>query len=243
MDGLADGRGLALIGELFIKSSAVWRRYSSRGLRNRGSSLPTFGVRLLRGAGFTAGIDSCFGRWPAPWFRTVPPGTGTSAGPRRRGASPGMISVRPEPETGMSAPALFPAGATDRGDGFSRYRKALGYVLPVLWLAGLVLLLARLAAGLGRIRRITRESEVLDDPGWKRLLQRFISAVCLRRGVGLKAHPRVVVPLTWGFRRPGVIMPGGTGAWTDEGARHRPSSTKLSSHQARRFSSMLLSPS
>jgi len=154
-----------------------------------------------------------------------------------------MISVRPEPETGMSAPALFPAGATDRGDGFSRYRKALGYVLPVLWLAGLVLLLARLAAGLGRIRRITRESEVLDDPGWKRLLQRFISAVCLRRGVGLKAHPRVVVPLTWGFRRPGVIMPGGTGAWTEEGARLRPSSTEMSSHQARRFSSMLLCPS
>jgi len=75
MDGLADGRGLALIGELFIKSSAVWRRYSSRGLRNRGSSLPTFGVRLLRGAGFTAGIYRCFRpAGPLPGFRTGPPG-------------------------------------------------------------------------------------------------------------------------------------------------------------------------
>ncbi len=129
-----------------------------------------------------------------------------------------MTDVRAE--TGMEAIALdLPAGgrgALVAAAGPFNFRTVLAAFLPAIWLSGLVLILARLAAGLFGVRRLTREGEVLDDPAWKRLLQRFMSAVRLNRKVEIKAHPQVLVPLTWGFRRPVVIMPGGTGVWTED---------------------------
>jgi beta-lactamase regulating signal transducer with metallopeptidase domain len=93
---------------------------------------------------------------------------------------------------------------------------ALGAGLMVLWLAGLGFLLLRLALGIATALRLTREGERLKDAAWQKLLRRFISLVSLRREVDLKSHHRVVVPLTWGFLRPVVIMPADADSWTEE---------------------------
>jgi beta-lactamase regulating signal transducer with metallopeptidase domain len=92
----------------------------------------------------------------------------------------------------------------------------LDLAVAVLWPAGLVVLVLRLAFGLAGAAKLTREAAALGDPVWRVLLERFLSLVALRRKIRLKSHPQVLVPLTWGWRKPVVLMPADTDAWTEE---------------------------
>jgi beta-lactamase regulating signal transducer with metallopeptidase domain len=98
----------------------------------------------------------------------------------------------------------------------SGFVRTLAASLFVLWSLGLLLVLARLIVGIWCARRLTREGEALEDSVWERLLRRFISAVSLKRKVDLKTHRLVIVPLTWGFLRPVVLMPDGARTWTED---------------------------
>ncbi|MDH4197088.1 MAG: M56 family metallopeptidase [Candidatus Aminicenantes bacterium] len=89
-------------------------------------------------------------------------------------------------------------------------------VIPVIWLAVLLSLLLRLAVGLGKAMRLTKEGQTVDEPVWRVFFARCLSAVRLRRKVRLKSHPEVSVPLTWGVRKPVVLIPAGHREWTDE---------------------------
>jgi beta-lactamase regulating signal transducer with metallopeptidase domain len=222
--GFADGRGLALLVELFIKSSVVLAaavlgfgllRRSSAALRHFQLSIFLVGLALLPAlAAFSPG-------WHASW---LPDWTAWKSGSHSMAGAAAMRTERAttddvmEPGAGLTALGLRADGrdTSPLGAGPSRFRTILSSVLPALWLAGLILILARLVAGLSGVRRITREGEALDNSAWRRLLQRFMSAVRLNRTVEIKSHPQVVVPLTWGFRRPVVLMPSGTSAWTED---------------------------
>jgi beta-lactamase regulating signal transducer with metallopeptidase domain len=89
-------------------------------------------------------------------------------------------------------------------------------VIAVIWSLGLAFLLLRLALGLAGAVKLTSQSKALGDPVWRVLLDRFLSLVSLKRSVRLKSHPEVFVPLTWGWRKPVVLMPAGADAWTEE---------------------------
>ena len=92
----------------------------------------------------------------------------------------------------------------------------LHIAIIALWSAGLVILVLRLAVGLSGAIKLTREGTVLADPVWHLLFERFLALVSLRRKIRLKSHPQVFVPLTWGWRKPVILMPADTDAWTDE---------------------------
>jgi beta-lactamase regulating signal transducer with metallopeptidase domain len=89
-------------------------------------------------------------------------------------------------------------------------------ILAVLWAAGLIVLFLRLAVGLAGAVKLTAQGTALGDPAWRVLLERFKALVSLRRDIRLKSHPEVLVPLTWGWRKPVVLMPAGADAWTEE---------------------------
>ena len=88
--------------------------------------------------------------------------------------------------------------------------------LPVIWSAGLVMLLLRLAAGLFGAFRLTRQGEAVRDARWRFLLERLLAAIHLRRKVRLRSHRDVLIPLTWGFMKPVVLIPEGHESWTNE---------------------------
>jgi len=88
--------------------------------------------------------------------------------------------------------------------------------IPFIWSGGLIILLLRLAAGLLGAVRLTREGEAVRDPRWRVLLERFLAAIHLQRKVRLKSHRDVLIPLTWGFLKPVVLIPVGHEAWTEE---------------------------
>lgn len=92
----------------------------------------------------------------------------------------------------------------------------LGTVLAGLWAAGLLTLVIRLAAGLAGAVRLAAQGRALDGPVWRALLDRFMALVALRRPVRLETHPAVLVPLTWGFRKPIVLFPEGADAWSED---------------------------
>ena len=218
MPGFAEMNSPGLICELFIKSSIVLAaailccgllRRRSAALRHFVLSISLVGLVLLPALSvFSPG-------WRASWLPAWAsmkleqlPGTGAAAADHLP-AEPGMAG-------GTLSLLVEGAGGPDPGDRPGGFPAALSVALAALWLAGMVLVLARLAAGLWGARRITREGEALDDPVWRRLLRRFVSAVRLRRTVEIKAHPQVPVPVTWGFRRPVVIMPAATGGWSED---------------------------
>jgi beta-lactamase regulating signal transducer with metallopeptidase domain len=89
-------------------------------------------------------------------------------------------------------------------------------IVSVVWPAGLLVLLLRLLVGLAGAVRLTRQGTPLADPAWRVLLERIVALVSLRRPVRLKTHPEVLVPLTWGWRRPVVLFPAGAGDWPAE---------------------------
>lgn len=116
---------------------------------------------------------------------------------------PGVVRL---PELPLASIAGGPAGAAT-----SRLPAAgadpLNSLLAVLWGAGLIVLFLRLAVGLAGAVKLTAQGTALGDPAWRVLLERFKALVSLRRNIRLKSHPEVLVPLTWGWRKPVVLMP------------------------------------
>ena len=147
--------------------------------------------------------------------RTTNAGDGAPAapphvGPTRAGppASPGAPPSPLAPET---------AGAADAGGGS---RETPWPVLCfALWLAGVALVLARLAAGVAVERDIRRRCEPADTG----LLEPARAALGVNRPVALwvgsagSAAP--AVPLTAGFLRPAVLLPSGAADWPTERLR------------------------
>lgn len=91
----------------------------------------------------------------------------------------------------------------------------LAYSALAVWCAGLFFLLLRMGFGLWRASRLTEQGEDLDDSAWRALLGRFLSLITLKRKIVLKSHHCVAFPLTWGWRRPVILMPDEARAWTE----------------------------
>ena len=152
-------------------------------------------------------------------FRSVPGSPLTGAGADDAAAT--LLSVKramtsPPPTRHVSVRAEGqPIDPPDRPGPGSR-SLPWGTLLLGLWLAGLAALLSRLAVGLAGAARLTNEAVPLDQPAWRVLLERFLALVSLRRPVLLRSHPGVLMPLTWGWRKPVVLLPEGADDWSDD---------------------------
>jgi len=155
----------------------------------------TLGVENLPDWALYATASSLIGevRPDGPQASPVP---GGPAGPGSAVAGPAAAGLRP---------SLSGSGG-----------RALDQLIALLWSAGLAVLVLRLAVGLAGALRLTAEGTPLSGPAWRALLARFVSLVSLRRAIRLKSHPEVLVPLTWGWRRPVVLLPPGADAWSEE---------------------------
>jgi beta-lactamase regulating signal transducer with metallopeptidase domain len=95
--------------------------------------------------------------------------------------------------------------------------------LPTLvlavWLAGVVVALLRLAAGIASARRLVRGAAEVRGEEWSALLAEAAEETGVRRPVRLVASGEVAVPLTWGWRAPVVVLPGDADAWPRERKR------------------------
>jgi len=81
---------------------------------------------------------------------------------------------------------------------------------------GSLLLFIRMLLGIGLLRRLGRRSRPLGDEEWQQLLARLRKRLGIRRSIDLRVHPSETIPLTWGHRRPVVLLPNGASQWSEE---------------------------
>ncbi len=159
------------------------------------------------GASRKTPVETLLSGTSAPLAAPEPGPAAASAASTPAGTMSGSETGEPE------RPAPATATAPDRG---KEGPSALGTAVAVLWSAGLALLVLRLAVGLAGAVRLSAEGTHLSGSAWKALIERFLALVSLRRPVRLKSHPEVLVPLTWGWRRPVVLLPADADGWSEE---------------------------
>ena len=155
-------------------------------------------------------------------LRRIPEGPLTEARPADTAASTMGAALRPdEPGTaslasGRTGEPPVPTAEAAPAKSASGGRRPVDLLVALFWSAGLAVLVLRLGVGLAGALKLTAEGRPLGGPAWRALLERFLALVPLGRKVRLKSHPEVLVPLTWGWRRPVVLMPPGADGWTEE---------------------------
>jgi beta-lactamase regulating signal transducer with metallopeptidase domain len=88
--------------------------------------------------------------------------------------------------------------------------------LVLLYVMGVVLLLARLASEPLALRRLARDARPVTDGEWRPLLDRCVEAMAVRRPVALLHSGREVMPLTFGTLTPTIVLPASAPAWNDD---------------------------
>ena len=107
--------------------------------------------------------------------------------------------------------ALLP-GAADGGVDWTK-------VLLGVWLAGALLLAARLVVGHVAVRRIARTGRRLTMAEWTSPLYEAADIIDVAVDVELVQSDRVTMPFTAGVRRPVIVMPESAGSWDLERRR------------------------
>lgn len=92
-------------------------------------------------------------------------------------------------------------------------------LLVATWLAGVLLTLSLLVVGLVRLRRVAASAQPLVACRWVHLTNEIAQAAGLRTPIVLLQtdHPSLLV--TWGWRRPKIILPATARGWADQRAR------------------------
>jgi len=93
-----------------------------------------------------------------------------------------------------------------------------GIVLPAFWLGGALLAILRPLLGLWGIARLSRDSEPVSNAPTLAVASECAFALSLSQTPALR-QADAPVPMTWGWRRPVVLLPTDAHDWPDERLR------------------------
>ncbi len=88
-------------------------------------------------------------------------------------------------------------------------------LVPLIWAVGSLLVLLNLTVGTWRVVRFRMASTPVVDLAWQSLVDEQRHRLGLTRNVELREHPGDVVPLTFGFMRPVVVLPRQAHNWSE----------------------------
>jgi beta-lactamase regulating signal transducer with metallopeptidase domain len=141
-------------------------------------------------------------------------------------------AATPERETAMVRPAadLVPLPALQEPVGVASARAPLAagrapavsdgpdWRVAILgaWLAGVFLLLGRLAVAAARVRRLVRAARPVADESCLAEVAALARRLGIARRVRLLAAPGETMPMTWGIARPVVLLPASAEGWSAE---------------------------
>src|SRR5213596_943661 len=112
-----------------------------------------------------------------------------------------------------------PATTTDVGS--MRWRITPNWttlIFPV-WLSGVAAVLILLAVGLARIAWLDRITAPVRDERWLLLVEELSLELGLARHVRLRQASGPAMPMTWGIRRPTILIPADADEWSAERRR------------------------
>lgn len=119
------------------------------------------------------------------------------------------------------APAAVIEHSSTTAAGPVRWQITLNWtalIVPV-WLGGVAIVLMLLAIGLARIAWLERSNQPVTDEAWLRLIGDLSLELGLTRSVRLLQSDGPAMPMTWGVRRPAILIPVDADDWTPERRR------------------------
>src|SRR2546427_683266 len=119
----------------------------------------------------------------------------------------------------VEAPSPAPAATVDAGP--VRWRLTSDWtalVFPV-WLSGVAAVLILLGMGIARIVWLDRVTRPVQDEAWLILVEELSLELGLHRHVRLLQAQGPAMPMTWGIRRPAILLPAEADAWSAERRR------------------------
>jgi HEAT repeat protein/beta-lactamase regulating signal transducer with metallopeptidase domain len=123
---------------------------------------------------------------------------------------PRLGSSRP-----MAAPSSTPSTILSR---FSLPQLSWPALIACIWAAGALMILARLAIGIGVVHWMSRRTEIVTDAPWLALAREIAAQLGLTRVTFRRSH-QPAMPMAWGVFRPSVLMPADADAWPHERLR------------------------
>lgn len=124
-----------------------------------------------------------------------------------------ISTAPPTPSSAPAAERVLPNGSNRSEPAAPVQVQWFGLLLGA-YLAGMLLLLARVAAEQLVVRRLARGATRVTDPEWSMLLQSLAATVGVRRPVVLLRSQAPTVPLAWGVVRPFILLPSGADEWS-----------------------------
>lgn len=134
--------------------------------------------------------------------------------------SRGPATVLAPAATPRAEPAAFPAregraAAPAPPAGTPPLRIPWASAALALYAAGVLLLLARLAVERLAIRRVAWSAQVVNEAEWTELVRSSARVLGVERPVALLRSRGATMPVTWGTRRPTILLPAAAGAWPE----------------------------
>ncbi len=130
-------------------------------------------------------------------------------------SSIGDLATTPRAEVAITSESPKPI-FTSRGAVQNVVTRSLP--LPLIWLGGAFAVLLWMAIGRLALSRIARRAESLDSQEWRDVLERERLRAGVTKTVILLSAESVSTPLTWGMRKPVILLPADSADWT---ADHR----------------------
>ncbi len=141
------------------------------------------------------------GMWQPTWVRTV------------AGIFPAVIRTTPPNLSAGAADIVIRAGALEDAEA------TVVRFVAIIWIAGASIALLTLLAEALRLARFARLARPITDESWHRLAADVSRQLEIRRPVCLLQSPAVHIPMTWGIRRPRVVLPLDAEHWADDRRR------------------------
>ena len=127
-------------------------------------------------------------------------------------AATNALSANPDP-------TIAPASITANGAGAplsGRTRPAFGPTTALLvWFTGAAAYVIWLGAGLAFLRRLERSSTTIVEESWTKLVEDLRRRLRIAAPISLLRRPESDGPMTWGVRRPKILLPNEADGWPD----------------------------
>src|SRR5512132_904425 len=154
---------------------------------------------------------------PSP-AANVPTNAGNVAAPVEKSKAAASNGVQ-LPSKGTDANGSDPSSRVPRTAQLTSARPGIVPMLAMIWFAGAILLLLRLALGTWQVGRLARQGARVEDGVWLSLTQRVANRLRVSRPLTLLRGERLAVPVTWGIVYPAVLLPQDSDTWTEERRR------------------------
>ena len=217
--------GIAALLTLFLRRRAATTRHLVWGCALAGVLvLPLTGAVL---PGVPVPLPSALAdALPEPWVATIADAPGPENAPRatsdaeaRSGSSFGTAPVRTANDASEATRAGVSRSSTgSTGSSVAAVGATIAWapVLLAVWAVGAAALGAWLLAGVRNTKRLAAEASEVVSPEWLDPARDIAAQLGIRRPVRVLQSERAVTPITWGWRRPVVVVPATAAGWSPE---------------------------